>query len=268
MKIFLLLLLILTPLYSQDSLMAEKSHHIYNGFQNPFPGYEEKGLKDLMKWMLWDRLVKNSRSEDSDTVKFELAENDPQWLQNNKTEFSITWIGHSSMLIQLDGMNILTDPIFNDRASPVGFTGPKRIVQPGLKFEELPEIDIVIISHDHYDHLDTETIEKLGNDPLYLVPLALAEFFDDLKIDNYQELDWWDEFKFNNIRFVCVPAQHFSGRTLFDGNRTLWSGWVIQGKQSNIYYAGDTGYFPGGGNSVTFVSPYFYIRSANWYCKF
>ena len=247
MKTILLLsvLFSLYPLHSQDSLMSEKTHHVYNGFQNPFPGFEEKGLKDLMKWMLWDRLINNSRGEDVDTVEFELAENDPEWLQNNTSEFSITWIGHSSLLIQMEGLNILTDPVLSNRASPVNFTGPKRLVRPGLEFKDLPKIDIVIISHDHYDHLDKETIQKLGNEPLYLVPLALAGFFDDLEINNYQELDWWDELKFNNIRFICVPAQHFSGRTLFDENRTLWCGWVLHGKLSKVYYAGDSGYFPG-----------------------
>jgi N-acyl-phosphatidylethanolamine-hydrolysing phospholipase D len=245
MKKLLLILMFFNPLYSQDSLKAGKSHHIYNGFQNPFPGYEETDFKDIMKWMFWDRLIKNSKAEDSDTVVFEQAENDPEWLSKNRSVFSITWIGHSSMLIQLDGLNILSDPVFSDRASPVGFAGPKRLAPPGLDFDDLPDIDIVVISHNHYDHLDKETIEKLGNKPLYLVPLGLAGFFDDLNIDNYQELDWWDEFKFNHIRFVCVPAQHFSGRTLFDEGRTLWSGWVIQGKGDNIYYAGDSGYFPG-----------------------
>ena len=246
MKIFLLLLFIIAPLFSQDSLRnINKAHHTYNGFRNPYPGFEEKGLKDLMKWMVWDRLIKNSRSEDADTVVFKLADNESAWLNSNRMDFSITWIGHSTMLIQVDGLNILTDPVFSDRASPMSFIGPKRLVEPGLKFEELPDIDIVIISHDHYDHLDKETIEKLGNKPIYLVPLGLGDFFENLEITNYQELDWWDEFKFNNILFVCVPAQHFSGRTLFDGNKTLWSGWVIKALQADIYYAGDSGYFPG-----------------------
>jgi N-acyl-phosphatidylethanolamine-hydrolysing phospholipase D len=198
-----------------------------------------------MRWLLWERLIKNSRDEDADTIKFEIATNESDWLKENRTSFSITWIGHSSMLIQIDGLNILTDPILSDRASPVGFAGPRRLVDPGLSFEELPDIDIVLISHDHYDHLDKETIEKLGNKPLYLIPLALADFFDDLGITNYQELDWWDEIRFNQVLFACVPAQHFSGRTLFDRNKTLWSGWVISGRQAKIYYAGDTGYFPG-----------------------
>lgn len=247
MKIFILIFVILAAntLYAQDSIMIKKSHHVYNGFQNPYPGFEQKGFKDLMKWMLWDRLINNSRSEDMDTLHFELAENDPQWLQNNSSLCTVTWIGHSSLLVQMEGLNILTDPVWSERVSPVSFAGPKRLVPPGIKFTDLPEIDIVIISHDHYDHLDKETIKKLGNKPLYIIPLALADFFEDLGITNYQELDWWDEIKFNNVRFICVPAQHFSGRKMFDQNRTLWAGWVLIGKDLKIYYAGDSGYFPG-----------------------
>ncbi|MCB9059731.1 MAG: MBL fold metallo-hydrolase [Calditrichae bacterium] len=223
--------------------MHDKSHHTRTGFRNTGSDFEERGLKDVLKWMVWDRFIKNERSDEADTVTFELAENDPHWLAANKTELSVTWVGHSTLLIQIDGMNILSDPVWAERASPVSFAGPGRLVKPGIDFDKLPKIDMVIISHDHYDHLDKETIEMLGNDPYYLVPLGLGEFLEDLDITNYQELDWWDEIKFNNIRFVCVPAQHFSGRTLFDRNQTLWCGWVMQGARDKIYYAGDTGYF-------------------------
>jgi L-ascorbate metabolism protein UlaG (beta-lactamase superfamily) len=244
MKYSLLLLFsFFSLLYSQDSLMNSKVHHTPDGFRNPYPGFESHGLKSLAKWMLWDRLIKESRKEETDTIKFEIASNNPQWLRKNNSEFSLTWVGHSTLLIQLDGLNILTDPIWSERSSPVSFAGPKRFVKPGISFIDLPKIDIVIISHNHYDHLDTKTIEQLGNDPLYLIPLGLASYFADLGITNYQELDWWEEIKFNNINFVCTPTQHFSGRTLFDRDKTLWCSWVIEGSQK-IYFAGDTGYFP------------------------
>jgi len=225
--------------------MSVNAHHVHDGFRNPSPGFEEKGLTDVLKWVVWDRFINNSNSHSSDSVSFEPAENDPAALKNNKTDFTITWIGHSSLLIQIDGMNILTDPVWSERVSPVSFAGPKRVVPPGLAFEDLPVIDMVIISHDHYDHLDKDTIERLGNKSFYLLPLGLGEFFEQLNITNYQELDWWADIRINKIRFVCVPAQHFSGRTMFDRNKTLWCGWVLESNSAKIYYAGDTGYFPG-----------------------
>ncbi len=243
--ILILILFSLSPLLGQDSTISAKAHHTRFGFKNPFPGFKEQGVKDMMKWLVWDRFINSERSSEADTVVFELAENDPAWLNENKQEFSITWVGHSSFLIQMEGLNILTDPIWSESVSPVSFIGPSRLVKPGLNFNNLPPIDVVIISHDHYDHLDEETLEKLGNDPFYIVPLGIGEFLEDLEINNFQELDWWDEIGFNGIRFVCTPTQHFSGRTLFDRNQTLWCSWAILGKSTKIYFAGDTGYFPG-----------------------
>ena len=247
MKKLILFLILLTssPIFCQDGPMPENAHHTRSGFKNPYPGFKKQGLKELLKWMVWDRLINNEKSNGADTVVFELAENNPVWLKENKEEFSITWIGHSSFLIQMEGLNILTDPVWSDRVSPFSFVGPSRLIKPGLAFNDLPPIDVVIISHDHYDHLDKETIEKLGEGPFYIVPLGIGEFLEDLDINNYQELDWWDEIRFNGLRFICTPAQHFSGRTLFDRDQTLWSSWVIFGKQTRLYFAGDTGYFPG-----------------------
>jgi N-acyl-phosphatidylethanolamine-hydrolysing phospholipase D len=113
-----------------------------------------------------------------------------------------------------------------------------------LRIEDLPEIDIVLISHNHYDHLDRNTIEFLGNKPMYLVPLGVGEFFEALEITRYEEFDWWDTIKINTIEFICTPAQHFSGRNLFDSNKTLWCGWILKDTLISVYFAGDTGYFP------------------------
>lgn len=246
MKVFILLVLFgyASFGFSQDSLRISKAHHMQKGFKNPNPEFEEHGYKSLAKWLLWDKFIKEKKSEVIDSVSFELAKNNPDGLKNNKNIFSVTWIGHSTLLIQLDGMNILTDPMWGETVSPVSFVGPRRLVKPGLKFKDLPKIDLVLISHNHYDHLDTETIEKLGNNPLYLIPIGLASYFEDLNITNYQELDWWETIKFNNIHFVSTPTQHFSGRNLFDRDKTLWCGWIIEGSKK-IYFTGDSGYFPG-----------------------
>jgi N-acyl-phosphatidylethanolamine-hydrolysing phospholipase D len=156
----------------------------------------------------------------------------------------ITWIGHSTFLIQADGVNILTDPIFNDRSSPFSFGGIRRLVPPGLKLEDLPPIHVVMISHNHYDHLDKHTLERLGNRPAYFVPLGVAQSLKREKIENVVELDWWQASSSAGLKLNSVPVQHFSGRTPFDRNETLWSGWIIEGKTGKIFFAGDTGYSP------------------------
>jgi N-acyl-phosphatidylethanolamine-hydrolysing phospholipase D len=144
----------------------------------------------------------------------------------------------------MEGANILTDPIFNDRSSPFSFGGIKRLVPPGLEFKDLPPIHVAVISHNHYDHLDKHTLERLGNKPTYFVPLGLRQWLKREKIENVVELDWWQASSSAGLKLNSVPVQHFSGRTPFDRNETLWSGWIIEGKTGKIFFAGDTGYSP------------------------
>ncbi|MBW1991632.1 MAG: MBL fold metallo-hydrolase [Deltaproteobacteria bacterium] len=162
---------------------------------------------------------------------------DPQTIQ-------VTWIGHSTFLLQVAGLNILTDPIFSQRASPLGLVGPKRRVPPGLSLEELPPVHATVISHNHYDHLDRRTVVRLGHSVQFFVPLGLASWFHRNGLFRVQELDWWQTASFGAVRLHCVPAQHFSMRTLFDRNRTLWCGWVLETPAGRIYFTGDTGYCP------------------------
>jgi L-ascorbate metabolism protein UlaG (beta-lactamase superfamily) len=176
----------------------------------------------------------------------QVASDLPAILDNRGAE-TVTWVGHATLLVQLDGVNILTDPNWSLRASPVSFAGPKRVAPPGLRFEDLPPIHIVVISHDHYDHLDVATVKRLAAEhrPKFLVPLRLKPWFADLGITDVEELDWWDHRVLKGLTFTCVPAQHFSGRTLWDRNRRLWGGWVVAGKTKKLYFAGDTAYFDG-----------------------
>jgi N-acyl-phosphatidylethanolamine-hydrolysing phospholipase D len=174
-----------------------------------------------------------------------MAESKTEMLQANRTDATITWVGHSTLLIQLDGVNILTDPQWSDRASPVTFAGPRRVTPPGLALEQLPRIDVVLISHDHYDHLDVATVTRVAkmHRPVFLVPLGLKKWFADLGIAEVVELDWWDNRMIKGLIVTCLPAQHFSGRTLWDRNQRLWSAWAVAGREKRLFFAGDTGYY-------------------------
>lgn len=223
---------------------AAQSHHTYDGFRNPYPGFKERDFSDFLRWSVWDRLT-GKKPKHPATYSFPLADNDGSYLRANHTDFTVTWVGHSTLLIQIEGVTILTDPIWSKRSSPVKFAGPKRQVPPGLALKDLPPVDLVIISHDHYDHLDKETLKKLGNKPFYLVPLGIGSILEDLDIKRYAELDWWDTITFNKLEIICTPAQHFSGRNPLHQNKTLWASWAIRGREHSFYYGGDSGYFTG-----------------------
>ena len=157
---------------------------------------------------------------------------------------AIYYINHSSFLIQLDGKNILTDPVFSKRVSPFSFAGPRRMQNPGIAFENLPHIDLILLSHNHYDHLDLLTVRRLQtkHDPLFLVPLGVKDFLLRKGISKILELDWWNTEHFQDLSITCTQAQHFSGRGLFDRDRSLWCGYSIQGREHQVLFIGDTGF--------------------------
>ncbi len=158
-------------------------------------------------------------------------------------EMHVSHINHSTVLIQVAGKNILTDPIFSDRCSPVSWAGPHRVRSPGVRLEELPPIDLVLISHDHYDHLDLPTIRRImdRDQPRFIMGLGVGAHF--AATNNIVELDWWESFRVDsNLEVHFVPVQHFSGRTLWDRNATMWGGFVIKAAERRIYFGGDTGY--------------------------
>lgn len=158
-----------------------------------------------------------------------------------------TFINHATVLIQTEGFNIITDPVYAERASPFSFLGPRRFASPGVAFDDLPKIDLVLISHNHYDHLDIATLKRLvaRDNPRILVPLGNAVFLAKRGIRSGVELDWWQsDSAADNISVVCVPAQHFSARALSDRNKTLWCGYVIRTPHGDLYFAGDTGFGP------------------------
>lgn len=160
-------------------------------------------------------------------------------------ELRITFVNHSTVLIQMDGVNILTDPMWSERASPVSWAGPRRVRSPGIRYEDLPPIDAVIISHNHYDHLDIPTLTKLSSDhhPHIFTGLGNGAFLEEEKVSGAKEMDWWQSVELRNgVRLTCVPAQHWSGRGFSDRLKTLWCGFVFKGVERTVYFAGDTGF--------------------------
>ena len=158
---------------------------------------------------------------------------------------TVTWIGHSTLLVQLDGVTFLTDPIWAERAGPfAGLVGVGRYTPAPIRLDDLPPIDFVLISHDHYDHLDEPTVRRLAArfDPLFVVPVGIKTWLAERGIANAVELDWGESVTVKDLRIVCAPAQHGSGRTLADQGRRLWASWAVLGSK-RFYFAGDTGYY-------------------------
>jgi L-ascorbate metabolism protein UlaG (beta-lactamase superfamily) len=159
----------------------------------------------------------------------------------------VTWLGHSTTLVELDGHRVLTDPVFSDRPTPVAGFGPKRWYPPPIALDKLPPVDVVVISHDHYDHLDAPTLLQMKAwDTTFVVPLGVAAHlvYWGIPESRIVELDWWEGTDVRGLRIVCVPARHASGRALFDKDMTLWAGWALMGAEHRVYYSGDTGLFP------------------------
>ncbi|MDZ5473728.1 MBL fold metallo-hydrolase [Bacillus sp. 31A1R] len=195
-----------------------------------------KSVREMLKWS------KERRGKVKDlTNHIPQAKNKQiNQLQTNRQLFSITWVGHSTFLIQMNGMNILTDPVWAYR---MGLQ--KRLTEPGIMMKDLPKIDVVVISHGHYDHLDFGSISKLNGNPTYYVPVGLKSAFSRRGYKNVIEANWWDTFDVNNMKISFVPAQHWTKRSLNDTNSSHWGGWILEHNEKSVYFVGDTGYFRG-----------------------
>ncbi len=226
-------------LLSAPEYSGKTSAH-FNGkkFRNPGEA-RAKGFKDLVKWA-WNR-DQGPWQEIEDVEQYKVIADVPDSIVR------VYFVNHSTFLIQARGINILTDPIWSKRASPFSWAGPKRMRPPGIRFEDLPPIDLILISHNHYDHLDVSTLKKLDKNynPRIITPLGVSKYLNNKGLDYTAELDWWGKQDITDrITVHCVPAQHFSGRGFFDRDKTLWAGYVIQVAESHVYFAGDTGYSP------------------------
>lgn len=221
------------------------------------PQWQEGQFKNSLKRVdgsLWKMLG----SYISNDAEFTVPDRPVPTVNREKKDFSqlpenglrVTWLGHSSTLVEIDGYRILIDPVWEKRVSPISWMGPKRFFAPPLSLNDLPELDVVLISHDHFDHLDKKTIEALKDRvPLFAVPLGVGAHLEAWGIDpaRITECDWWDELKLGKLTLTATPGRHFSGRSLISmfANKTLWAGWSMVGPEHRVYYSGDTAMFPG-----------------------
>jgi N-acyl-phosphatidylethanolamine-hydrolysing phospholipase D len=229
-----------------------KSHHRPDGFQNSHTEFTPKTLAEVLRWR-WDasRLgLPKPPQTPIPTVAADLAFLRANALAGAAMQPAVTWIGHATVLGQLAGLTLLTDPIFSQRASPMSFAGPKRHQAPGVALADLPHVDLVMVSHNHYDHLDGASVDALnrqaGGPPLFVVPLGLKPWLAARGITNAVELDWWDSHRVaapgGEVEVMLVPAQHWSARGLNDRMDTLWGGFAVFADHCHLFFAGDTAY--------------------------
>ena len=210
-------------------LMANETFTNTNKIEN------DKSFKDLMKWTF--------SSKNPKRVKIETSQ-DWKSLNKNSQDYAV-WIGHATYLLNSSGITILTDPVFSKRASPVRFAGPKRLIPPAMSLEDLPKVDVITVSHNHYDHLDIASLKKLyklNPEALFLVPKGDKKLLSRKGIKNVQEFLWWEEVEIKGTQFTFTPVQHWSARGIRDRNKSLWGGWFIKSLDRSLFHAGDTGY--------------------------
>jgi len=211
-------------------------------YRNNYPHADKASF---LAWQ-WQRLRDGVPAAPPGGWAIPVTRTDPAQLRSPDTNPSVTWLGHATMLVRLAGQVLLFDPIFSDRASPLGFVGPRRAVPLPIDPAELPRVDLVMVSHNHYDHLDMATVQRLaaqpGGPPRFLVPAGLKPWFAELGITRVDEYRWWDSARAGALTVHFVPVQHWSRRRLDDTNATLWGGWVVEGEGLKLIHTGDTGY--------------------------
>ncbi|KAM8972107.1 N-acyl-phosphatidylethanolamine-hydrolyzing phospholipase D [Pelodytes ibericus] len=232
-----------------------KSKKDKNGrFVNPWPTWKTPTFRSALRWAVSE---KNNSSVPSskEEIDKKLPVVEPYFIHHpeiagkTKNGIRVTWLGHASVMVEMDELIFLTDPIFSQRASPISFVGPKRFREPPCTVAQLPKIDAVVISHNHYDHLDYNTVlslnERFGTELRWFVPLGLLSWMQSCGCENVIELDWWEQNcvpGHDEVTFVFTPSQHWCKRTAFDDNKVLWGSWSILGPSNRFFFAGDTGY--------------------------
>jgi N-acyl-phosphatidylethanolamine-hydrolysing phospholipase D len=210
-------------------------------FRNPWPHSEPHGPWAVLRWARERRSRRPAPSPPRGS--FPTAEPKIAYPRGAEGEFTATWIGHSTVLLQIGGMNVLTDPVFSERAFPVQWIGPRRMMHPALAIDALPPLDVVLLSHNHYDHLDRPAVKRIARanpDATWIVPLRLGRYIRPWGARDIIELDWWHETTTRSLRVTATPARHFSARRAGDRNRSLWCGFAVALDGMRLWFAGDT----------------------------
>lgn len=222
---------------------ARAPHHAPGGgFRNPWPASELRGTGDLLRWM--GERLRSGKTFRRDRSRFERATPSFERPRADADTLTATWVGHSTVLLQLGGVTLLTDPIWSGRASPVPLLGPKRHVPAALRFGDLPPVDVALVSHNHYDHLDARTVRRLRRrapEMPWIAPLGVASWLSRRGVRHAWELDWWDTLHVGGARVTAVPARHFSARGFRDRMQTLWCGYVVEADGWRVLFCGDSG---------------------------
>jgi L-ascorbate metabolism protein UlaG (beta-lactamase superfamily) len=235
MRTLIFVSLMMVSILGHSKNYPQSDHFDGKTFHNP-KGDHLHGLLDVLQWKLnaepveWPEQVENKN--------FKLLALSPQG------KGVVTFINHATFLLQLPGLTVMTDPVYSERVSPVRFAGPKRVRLPGIPLDDIPPVDVIVISHNHYDHMDIETLKLLDGKfhPLIVVPLGNQDFLKAEGLQNVTELDWWQNVKIREHTITLTPAEHWSSRTPWDKNEALWGGFMIHSTGTKVFFAGDTGY--------------------------
>ncbi|MEX1183625.1 MAG: MBL fold metallo-hydrolase [Gemmatimonadota bacterium] len=229
-------------------------------------------MRDVLRWRL--QRTRNGVEPSPPADAFMTAAHDIAAPAANAGEVRITWVGQCTFLVQLGGFNVLTDPVWSRRASPLQFAGPERLVPPGVAFEDLPPIDVVLLSHDHYDHLDAHTVRRIGRRfgarVHWVTPLGYREWLGDHAVQTHDapttsELDWWQSIDVPmhstaapsaRLRITAAPSQHWTRRTPFDARRRLWASFALESAGHRLFFCGDSGYHPGFAAIAAVLGPF------------
>jgi N-acyl-phosphatidylethanolamine-hydrolysing phospholipase D len=242
-------------------ISSSSMHHAPDGsFRNPWPDSEPHGFRDLLRWQR--ERSRHALPPTPPRGSFPTATPAIVHPRASATDCTATWIGHSTVLLQVGGLNIITDPVFSERAFPVQWLGPRRVMPPAIALDALPPLDIVLLSHSHYDHLDKPAVKRLAAahpKATWVVPLRLGAYIRGWGAREIVELDWWQNATIGTLRVAATPARHFSARRIGDRNETLWCGFALEVSGRRIFFAADTAYHPEFGQVGARYGPFDFV---------